>query len=338
MVGADKSMNKRSEELINLANKIVQELSIPNTRYATVGGSVGRGDADSFSDLDLNIYASSDSANDSMFVYEGEVVQLFVTDQFPTEEQVKDNPWEFRFLLETVPVYDPIGEFHVLKKWVETYFSSVDGRTNLAKQAVDVVNSRKRWALDSLHQGKNYSAKLAARAAWADAAFMYLFFVQNTMSTGSVIPIMKNIKSNYDDYTKILPFSLELLKEGTGEFLRIVERHREFLRQRFPSFSQSFSLSPLQDIVIHRKAQRSYNAQQFESLMWQLSGEVFMLFLEFSEGKSFEEYFNGLPTTLQNDLKNIGYISFDEEQVLQICKLSEEIVDLATQFIKQKYS
>ena len=40
------------------------------------------GDADSFSDLDLNIYASSGSANDSMFVYEGEVVQLFVTDLF----------------------------------------------------------------------------------------------------------------------------------------------------------------------------------------------------------------------------------------------------------------
>lgn len=332
MVGAG-VMNKRSEKLVNLGNKIVRELSISNTRYATVGGSVGRGDADSFSDLDLNIYTCTGSANDSMFVYEGEVVQLFVTDQLPTEEQVKDNPWSFRFILETVPVYDPSGEFHVFKNWAKTYFSSIDGRIKLAKEAIDVVNIRKKWAIDSLNQGNNYSAKLAAGSAWADAAFMYLFFVQDALSTGSLISLMKNVKSNYDEYIRILPFSLDLLRNGTGGILRIVERHREFLRLKYPLSSQCFSLSPLQDILIHRKAQRLYHAQQYENMLWQLSGEVFMLFLEFSEGISFEEYFNALPSTLQDDLLSIGFISLDDEQVLKICKLSDELVDIASQFI-----
>jgi predicted nucleotidyltransferase len=326
-------MNKRSDELRNLANKIVRDLNISNTRFATVGGSVGRGDADNFSDLDLNIYISNGYVKNSMFVYEGEVVQLFVSDQVPTERQVKDNPWEFRFILETVPVYDPRGEFHVLKDWVKTYFSSINGRAKLAKEATDVVNIRKKWAINSLRQGNNYSAKLAASSAWADAAFMYLFFAQDSLSTGSLISQMKNINKNYNEYIRILPFSLDLVKDGTGELLRIVERHREFLRQRYPLQSQCFSLSPLQDILVRNKAQRLYNAQEYENMLWQLSGEVFFLFLEFSEGKSFEEYFNALPRKLRNDLVSIGFTTLDDEKVLEICKLSDQLVDLSAQFI-----
>lgn len=224
-------MNIRSKDLINLSQKVIEELAIPNIKYATVGGSVARGEADQYSDIDLNIYVSSGPNYDDNFVYEGEIVQLFVTDQLPTEKQVKDNPWESRFLKESVSIYDPTREFYILKEYATTFFKSKEGKELLGRQAIDIVSIRKQWAMDSLSQERFYSAQLGAKSSWADAAFMYLFFAQDTVSTGSLIPhIKKNIKNNYGEYTKILPFSLDLLKDGIGKVLRIVERHREFLR------------------------------------------------------------------------------------------------------------
>jgi hypothetical protein len=296
---------------------------------------VGRGDADGFSDLDLTIYVSNGLTYDKIFVYEGEVVQLCVTDQVPTEEQVKNNPWECRFIYESVAVHDPINEFHTLKDWVINYFSSTDGRENLAEKAIGIVNLRKNWAMESIQQGKLYSARLGAGSAWADAGFMYLFFKHETLSTGSLIPLLKNIKSNYSEYSRILPFSLDLLKDGTGKILRIVERHREFLRLKNPSLSHNFSISQLQDIITLQKAQRLFREQQFENILWQLSGELFMLYLEFSNGISFEDYLHTLPQTLQEDMSRIGFVALKEEQVMKICELSDEIVNLTIQFVNK---
>lgn len=330
-------MNIRSEQLIQLSQNIVEELAIPKIRYATIGGSVARGEANQYSDIDLNIYVSRGPTYDDIFVCEGETIQLFVTDELPSEQQIKDNPWESRFLRESVSIYDPTREFCILKEYATTFFKSKEGKELLAKQAIDIVSIRKKSAMDSLSQGRFYSAQLGAKSSWADAAFMYLFFAHNTVSTGSLIPhIKKNIKNNYDEYTKILPFSLDLLKDGIGKVLRIVERHRGFLRLQYPSLSQGFSLSPLQDVLIQRKAQRLFHSGEYENMLWQLSGEVFMLFLEFSEGISFEEYYKSLPKNLQDDLLNIGFKGLDEEQVLKMCQLSDELVDVAIKFIGEE--
>jgi hypothetical protein len=71
-------------------------------------------------------------------------------------------------------------------------------------------------------------------------------------------------------------------------------------------------------------------------MLWQLTGEVFMLFLEFSEGLSFEEYFRALPEKLQDDLVTIGFKGLDLEQLSIICKLSDELVDLTIECIGDK--
>jgi hypothetical protein len=67
--------------------------------------------------------------------------------------------------------------------------------------------------------------------------------------------------------------------------------------------------------------------------LWQLAGEVFMLYIEYSKGLEFEKYLGSLPKSLQDDLFKIGFIALDEEQVMSICKLSDDLVQKAFSMI-----
>lgn len=67
-------VNDRSIELINVVKNYVNELELP-IKFAFVGGSVGRGDADQFSDIDLTIYSESPVKTESINVlYGGEII------------------------------------------------------------------------------------------------------------------------------------------------------------------------------------------------------------------------------------------------------------------------
>lgn len=323
-------MNERSEYLLGLAKRIVIELNFQNIRFATVGGSVGRGDADLFSDLDLHVYVGGGSqAYEKNLAYEGEIIQLYVIDEFPTMEQVHDNPWEYRFIKETIAVYDPAYEFTTFKQSVDKYFSSEIGKERLFLGASNIVDQRKQAALNSIKQGKQHSAKIFAGAAWSDSSFLYTYFTHGSLSTGSLIPIMMNEENElFQKYIKICPFPLELLNSGMASVLRIVERYREYLRSNTLQ-PDSFSLSPLQDVLIQRKAQRLYEVKQYTDIVWQLTGEIFMLYLDHSEGLSFEDYIETLPKMLQSDLNNIGFTRIDEEQVICICNICDDIVKKA---------
>ena len=60
-----------------LGKRCVQEINSGHLRYAYVGGSVGRGDADEFSDVDITICL--DEPNHLLarnLIYEGEIVQI----------------------------------------------------------------------------------------------------------------------------------------------------------------------------------------------------------------------------------------------------------------------
>ncbi|MBP1994459.1 nucleotidyltransferase domain-containing protein [Paenibacillus eucommiae] len=48
-------MNIYGQKLL-LAQKLISELDIPGVIFAFVGGSVGRGDDDEWSDIDLRIF------------------------------------------------------------------------------------------------------------------------------------------------------------------------------------------------------------------------------------------------------------------------------------------
>ncbi|WP_028548860.1 hypothetical protein [Paenibacillus sp. UNC451MF] len=327
-------MNQRSEQFIRLAKLVVEELELPNVRAASVGGSVGRGDADSFSDLDLTVYAANGCESyDQIYVFQGEIIQLFVTDQLPTVQQIRDDPWQHRFILETVPVYDPKHEFTDTLNEAKTFYFSDSGKERTAAKAIEIVNDRKKWAIDSLKRQKNVSARLGAASAWADAAFMHLWFVHNKLSTGVLIPVTQLETRNYEEYIRILPFSSHLLEGGIGSVLRIVERYRQFLREGHPSEAQGFSLSSLQDLLTLRKAQRLYQSKQLNNLLWQLSGELLMLFLEFANGISFEEHAKALPPKLHHDLTQMGFAALEEEQVFTLLQLSDDLVSKSFQAI-----
>ncbi|WP_100404340.1 nucleotidyltransferase domain-containing protein [Bacillus solitudinis] len=50
--------NNRSNDLINIAISFIEESNL-SVIYACVGGSVGRDEADKYSDLDLTLYTNA---------------------------------------------------------------------------------------------------------------------------------------------------------------------------------------------------------------------------------------------------------------------------------------
>ena len=79
------------------------------------------------------------------------------------------NPVDYRFLLEAQPLLDPYGEFASIQQEVRRYYQSEDGRKNTFTQWLNIVENRKKWALQSINQGMMYSATVAGGAVWADA-------------------------------------------------------------------------------------------------------------------------------------------------------------------------
>ena len=68
-------MTDRSQQLIKTAYKFIREYDLPNMKCAYVGGSVGRGDSDEFSDLDISVWCENVlSGQHDNLVYEGEII------------------------------------------------------------------------------------------------------------------------------------------------------------------------------------------------------------------------------------------------------------------------
>ncbi len=160
-----------SERLMALAGGCVAELPVVDKRYAFVGGSVGRGNADEWSDVDVTVCVDGGEPPRAFnLVYEGELVQVdFMSPPLCGKAELA--LVDCRFLLESRPVYDPRGEYADLRENVRRRFETNPGRQELFEQWKTVVEERKRWAADSVAHGRMRSAAAAGGAAWADAPF-----------------------------------------------------------------------------------------------------------------------------------------------------------------------
>lgn len=220
-------------------------------------------------------------------VYEGEFIQVDFVSPLPFGE-VEHALVDYRFLLESRPVYDPCGEFAALREDVRQRLGTKPDRQKLFEQWRMVVKERKRWAADSVDHGRMHSAAAAGGAAWTDAAFMMMFFEQGSSSTGALIPTMKKVLGNVGDYTRICRW-LAISLDDVPARLRTVERLRAHLRMRSPDRVDDFSISPLQDVFIARKVKRLRVRGELANLAWQLAGETFWLYLETAAGLSVDE-------------------------------------------------
>lgn len=315
---------------IAIALRLTIELSIPDVKFAFVGGSVGRGDDDEWSDIDLTICVYDERYHcNKNIIFEGETVQLFITHPYEWEA-VKQNPLEYRFLLESLPVYDPNSIFSSLKEKSSAYLHSSLGKQRISTDWINLVSQRQDWARDKILAGKMHSATVAAGAAFADAAFMFLYFNQSSLSTGELIPFLENNCSGFAEYITICHW-LDNTENNVTFTIRTVEHYREYFRNKTPEHWNNFDLSPIQDILMGNKAKRLIRSKQFTNLKWQFAGEAFGLFLSISQGHTLEDHLTSLPNQLKDDLRVLGFVALSVKEVQRLIELSEELISLVHQ-------
>lgn len=316
------------ENKITIALRLIMELNIPNVNFAFVGGSVGRRDDDEWSDIDLTICVNDQKYHcNKNLVFEGEMVQLFITHPFEWEA-VEQNPLEYRFLLESLSVYDPNFIFSSLKEELGTYLHSALGKQRIYTDWINLVSHHQGWAREKTLEGKMYSATISAGAAFVDAAFMHLYFNQNCLATGELIPFLKNNYQGFEEYITICHW-LANTEDNVTSAIRTVEHYREYFRNKTPNDWNIFDLSPIQDVLMSNKAKRLIQSQQFTNLKWQFAGEAFGLFLSASQGQqALEDHLISLPTQLQTELRKLGFVALSVKEAERLIVLSEELISL----------
>ncbi len=315
-------MRDKSENLLRIAKDFIRDSDI-DVIYAFVGGSVGRGEADKYSDVDLTIYTNTNlSSSKSDVIYNGEIIQLETlhTDELPNQHMIEDSPWDYRFLNEATIIKDKEDKFSKSKQWATDYFGSENGKKKMIEQVSEIVKERTIYAVDCLKQHKLYSATHASMGAWAEAGFLYLFLEHNSLSTGLLLPRIQNLKVHFEEFKRVSPFSIT---EDLSEVPIILNRFRKYLRKQGHS---CIGLCDIHNTLCERKAQRLLNNNEGLNLLWQMYGEALWLYFETSNGLSFEQYFYSLPSELQNDLSKIGFIPLEEKKVRELCRLSDELL------------
>lgn len=323
-------MNTKSKELIQLAKQYIKESRL-TVAYACVGGSVGRGDADDYSDIDLTLYTNDhfiESLDD--IHYRNIIIQLEVkhVSDIPQIQAIYDFPWDNRFLSEDLVIEDIDNRFMQIKQQAEAYFTSVKGRERMLEQVSKVVKDREQFALDALNENKVYTAGIAAMGAWTEAAFLYLFLLENSLATGNLIPSIQKLAGHFQAFTYASTFSEEA---NPPEIPLKLKAFRTHLRE---TQAYTFGLSEIQDQLCDSKAKRLLDQNQQFNFIWQLYGEALWLYFETANGKTFEQYVADLPDHLQKGFADIGFKPIDEKRVKLFRKLSDELLHLCAKSIK----
>lgn len=313
------------------ALRYVQEYWGDKILCAGVGGSVGRGTSDEYSDIDVVIYVDNENSCDHFnAVYTGEILQVDIT-TLPAMATVEEHPWEHRFLLETEPIFDPTGILTRLKAAFTDYIHTPKGRQRIFQEQQQRVRTFKQWAYEALQGNQQYAATNAAMATCIDAAFSYAFMERGQLSTSSLLAFLDEqgfMEQLRDAWT--LPEMIT--HEHCLKAVRILENYRANIRER-TSETSGFMLSTLQDLLAGKKARRYMQEKKYEQLLWDLNGEAFWISLEASNGLSFDEYYAALPTALQTDLQQLGFLPADLQRVEKLCLLSDMLMQRAKSLV-----
>lgn len=327
-------MRPRNLELIEIAKKYVQE-EMAYCTYACLIGSVARGEADDFSDVDLICFTGRETYLGKHDVsYKGEIIQVDVKSilEFPSKELFAYNPWHYRYLVESVIIKDTNGELSKLQGWSKSYFTSIQGQKDVIRDVTTIVEGRKDYALKQMNIGKDFAATHAAIGAFTEAALLYQFLYENRVSTSTLMPTLRKLD--------IIPNIVELLPIRPVEELDIKEVSNTMTTLRLylkeAGFSHLSSISDLQDEIWHRKADRLVLEGDLYNYLWQSYSEAFLLLLVTSQDEDFESYFKQLPITLQNQLEDIGLVSLLPEDIHQILDIGDQMMEYAKDQLKSE--
>jgi hypothetical protein len=314
-------LDNTNTRFIEAARQFLAEHPIPHYLCSFAGGSVGRGDADEYSDLDLNVYVDINlNSYSENYLYNDIAIQLHVH-RLPDLETVLNDPWSYRFLSEARRIDDQEEVFHTLRSRALSFFESEEGKRRMLDQARSIVKQRQQWSVESLQKNNEVTATFAALAAWTDAAFMYTYFKHNSLATGKLIPLLREL----DLYNQFKELRFAPGDYDIAQLELTVKDYRGYLRTMKP---KTFALDEMQDSLIHRKIQRLWNHQDQESIVWLLHAEAFWMYLSAREGESLEQHIESLPLRLQTGLWELGFEKMDQTAIEELLENSRMILSL----------
>ncbi|WP_062049818.1 nucleotidyltransferase domain-containing protein [Bacillus sp. JCM 19034] len=317
-------MNNRSKDLCNIALNYLNKCSI-QCDCVTVGGSVGRGEADSYSDIDLTVYTDH-LLNEQKYdeFYQGEIVQVdfLPTSQKAVRKMIVQFPWEHRFLFEQIVIKDHLHNDEQLLKWAKAYLQSREAKRRMCRSVENVVRERQTYGVEAFARGSSYSANVALMGAWSEAGFLSLFVKENELATGKLLSHVKH-HSNYSLLLENSPFSNEI---PVGDLLLIVNHFRHYLKEEGHLYHE---LDRIHDYICERKVNRLMELDETDQIRWILYGEAVSLYFGTAKGKSLDEYVLSLPNGLRQDLRHVGFSPLNEKQVKGLLEMSEVLLSNA---------
>ncbi|MFD2042952.1 nucleotidyltransferase domain-containing protein [Ornithinibacillus salinisoli] len=324
-------MNEKSFMLLETAKKFINQLNL-DIMYASIGGSVGRGNADEFSDIDLTVYTKTIADDIAQNIsFHQNIIQLDIkhTDELPNKERIIASPWNYRFLYESAVIEDTGNRFAEIKDWAVNYYSSIEGRKHVIEQVCNIVKERTQHAFNSLKKGKHYSATIAATGSWTESALLFLFINCNSVDAGKLIREIQNVEDHYNTVKIVSPFFNEV---KVKEIIHIMKQFRYHLRNQAYSFE--FGIDEIQDLLFEMKAKRLCKKDETVTLLWQAYSEALWLYFETSNGLYFDDYFEMLPKNIRQGLSRIGFTPLKEEQIKILNQLSDDLLNLCKNMMK----
>ncbi|MWC29339.1 hypothetical protein [Paenibacillus sp. MMS18-CY102] len=304
-----------TDRLMKVAQQYVQLHKQNNWVCAYAGGSVGRGEADQYSDLDLNIYVTSQSKQtiSHNVLFEGTMIQLHFH-AWPGSQALRSQPWTHRFLIESRSVYDPFGLLEKLKPAAIRYFRSCDGRKQMLLQATEEIQCYL-YGLDRCIREDNLlGAFVAVQAAWHAAATSFAWMKDECCSAGGLFPRIRHAEPMM--YASFQSICTQPLEASVERQLHALATYRRYLLEQ--KVGQA-GLDSGKDQLIARKVERYIGIGELDYAKWVLRSEAMLCYVAYAGGIfQFGQHVEMLPQNLKEALALLGVTSFSMEQLSEL--------------------
>ncbi|EFM08513.1 hypothetical protein PaecuDRAFT_4704 [Paenibacillus curdlanolyticus YK9] len=304
-----------TDRLMKVAQQYVMQHKQNNWVCAYAGGSVGRGEEDQYSDLDLNIYVTSQSNKTvSLHVpYEGISIQLHFH-AWPGSQALRSEPWAHRFLIESRTVYDPYGLLEKLKPAAIRYFRSGDGRRQMLLQATEEVQCYLNRLDRCIREDNLLGAFVAIQVAWHAAATSFAWMKDECCSTGGLFPRIRHAEPTM--YAAFQSICAQPLEASVEHQLHALASYRRYLQEIKPGLTTLYAGA---DQLIARKIERYIGIGELDYAKWVLRYEAMMCYIASVEDiHQFGEHVETLPQTMKEALRMLGVTSYSMEQLSEL--------------------
>ncbi|KGP89655.1 hypothetical protein N780_10285 [Pontibacillus chungwhensis BH030062] len=318
-------MYPRNYQFLELAKEFVQNELVYST-YAILVGSVARGEADKYSDINIICYTGREQyLGDRVIFYKGEYIQLHTKSilEFPNKELLSYNPWHYRFLSESIILQDTNAELSKLQNWAKSYFSSIKGEKGAIQDVERLIEGRIKYAEEQVGAGRAFGATHAALAAFTETMLLHQFIYENNVSLGHIVTHLRKLDRS-SEIMDVLPFA-PTSRVTFEEVAQVMTKLRDHLRKT--GFEHVGGLSELEDDLWARKAKRKAEEGDEANVLWHAYNKAFSLLLETSQDQEFEDYFRTLPSPLKRSLEEIGFISLPPQDIEGLLTYTQYVID-----------